>query len=79
MDSYYKQRLGIHDFYSQKDRDVEKIDLEMKKIKFLGPFLASLNHPNDGVKTGAWLGMLSVFLATVSIIIAFVSYFTNGQ
>lgn len=75
MDSYYKQRLGIRKFYSQKEKKVEKIELEMKKIrKIIGPLLASLHHPNDGVKAGTWLGLilgsLSIILALISISIA---------
>lgn len=75
MDSYYKKRLDIQNFYPKNKLNAEKIELEMKKIRFFGPLLASLYHPNDGVKTGTWLGLvlgtLSIFLAIISILIAF--------
>lgn len=67
LDSYYRQRLDI----SSRDINKNPIKFEITPIKFLGPLKASLKHPNDGVKAGAWLGILSIILGGLSLIFAF--------
>jgi hypothetical protein len=74
MDSYYEQRLNLPKLYPNDKNNGEKIEFKIKRLKILGSLKSSLYHPNDGVKTGTWLGLilgsLSIVLAIGSILIA---------
>ena len=73
LESYFKKQLDLQKYYPQIKRNVEKVKFEIKRIKILGPFLTSWNHPNDSVKMGIRLalilGLSSVFLSLMSIFI----------
>lgn len=74
LDAYYRQRLDIR----SKDISKNPIEFEITPIKFLGPLRASLKHPNDGVKAGAWLGFISILLGIISLGLGIISALISG-
>lgn len=67
LDAYYRQHLGI----TSEDISNNLIHFEITAIKRFGPLKASLRHPSDSVKAGAWLGIISVSLGILSLVFAF--------
>jgi len=68
LDAYYRQRLDIR----SEDISRNPIEFEITPIKFFGSLRANLKHPNDGVKAGAWLGILSIILGALSLGLALI-------